>query len=161
MASDEAPMAAGLARVQGNFPRTDGHGISALIAAGSYRDALARCAEVYASALGRLCMAFTGSQAESEELVQEIAMALPLPQMVMRVDDGQLGFEDRLGRRLGEPRVVGGANASVAGRRSGLAHVSACGGRRPARANGRGARSCSTAGSASWTQDDGSSSTAR
>jgi len=34
-----------------------------------------------------------------QELVQEIAMALPLPEMVVRVDDGQLGLEDRLGRR--------------------------------------------------------------
>ena len=68
-------MAAGLARVEGSFPRTDGHGITALIAAGSYRDALARCAEVYTSPLGRLCMAFTGSQAESEELVQETLLA--------------------------------------------------------------------------------------
>jgi len=68
-------MAAGLARVEGTPPRTDHHGIEALIAAGSYRDALARCAEAYASALGRLCMAFTGSQAESEELVQETLLA--------------------------------------------------------------------------------------
>ncbi len=68
-------MAAGLARVEGATPRTDHHGIEALIAAGSYRQAVARCAEVYASALGRLCMAFTGSQAESEELVQETFLA--------------------------------------------------------------------------------------
>lgn len=68
-------MAAGLARVEGTAPRTDHHGIEALIAAGSYRDALARCAEAYASAIGRLCMAFTGSQAESEELVQETLLA--------------------------------------------------------------------------------------
>ena len=60
MAGDEAPMAAGLARVEGTAPRTDHHGIEALIAAGSYREALGRCAEAYASALGRLCMAFTG-----------------------------------------------------------------------------------------------------
>ncbi|MFO0590879.1 MAG: sigma-70 family RNA polymerase sigma factor [Polyangiaceae bacterium] len=68
-------MAAGLARVEGAAPRTDHHGIEALIAAGSYRQAVARCAEVYATPLGRLCMAFTGSQAESEELVQETLLA--------------------------------------------------------------------------------------
>jgi len=49
--------------------------IEQLIAAGEYREALARCARAYAHALGRLCMAFTGSQAESEELVQETLLA--------------------------------------------------------------------------------------
>ena len=56
-------MAAGLARIEG------------LIAEGAYREALARCAHAYGVALGRLCMAFTGSQAESEELVQETLIA--------------------------------------------------------------------------------------
>ena len=49
--------------------------IEALIATGDYREALARCARAYAHPLGRLCMAFTGSQAESEELVQETLLA--------------------------------------------------------------------------------------
>lgn len=63
---------------------TDGHsaepaaiaaGIERAIARGEYRDALARCAQAYGPALGRLCMAFTGSQAEAEELVQETLLA--------------------------------------------------------------------------------------
>lgn len=49
--------------------------IEDLIAAGQYREALAACARAYALPLGRLCMAFTGSQAESEELVQETLLA--------------------------------------------------------------------------------------
>lgn len=49
--------------------------IEALVAEGRYREALARCARAYALPLGRLCMAFTGSQAESEELVQETLLA--------------------------------------------------------------------------------------
>jgi RNA polymerase sigma-70 factor (ECF subfamily) len=53
----------------------DGQGIEALIASGRHREALAACARAYALPLGRLCMAFTGSQAESEELVQETLLA--------------------------------------------------------------------------------------
>ena len=53
----------------------DGQGVEALIASGQYREALARCAREYAMPLGRLCMAFTGSQAEAEELVQETLLA--------------------------------------------------------------------------------------
>ena len=70
-------MAAGLARVEGQSDARgdDARAIEELIAAGAYRDALARCAHAYAIALGRLCMAFTGSQAESEELVQETLIA--------------------------------------------------------------------------------------
>ena len=70
-------MAAGLARVEGQSDgrADDGRAIEGLIAEGAYREALAKCAQVYAVALGRLCMAFTGSQAESEELVQETLIA--------------------------------------------------------------------------------------
>lgn len=70
-------MAAGLAlREVSVDPRADeGRAIEGLIAGGDYRGALTRCAHAYASALGRLCMAFTGSQAESEELVQETLLA--------------------------------------------------------------------------------------
>jgi RNA polymerase sigma-70 factor (ECF subfamily) len=49
--------------------------IEELVAAGRYHDAIAQCATAYARGLGRLCMAFTGSQAESEELVQETLLA--------------------------------------------------------------------------------------
>lgn len=66
-------MAAGLSRVEpiGGGATT----IEDLIASGHHREALARCAADYAMPLGRLCMAFTGSQAESEELVQETLLA--------------------------------------------------------------------------------------
>ena len=47
-----------------------------------------------------------------EELVQEIAVVGPLPQVVMRVDDGQVGLEDRLRRLLGEPGLVGRVDAA-------------------------------------------------
>lgn len=69
-------MAAGLALVGSQDARADeARAIEALIAAGDFREALSRCARVYATGLGRLCMAFTGSQAESEELVQETLLA--------------------------------------------------------------------------------------
>jgi RNA polymerase sigma-70 factor, ECF subfamily len=77
MAGDEAAMAAGLALV--GAPRDahadEGQAIERLIEAGEHREALSRCARAYATPLGRLCMAFTGSQAESEELVQETLIA--------------------------------------------------------------------------------------
>lgn len=52
-----------------------GDSIERHIAAGELREALALCAKHHAAALGRLCMAFTGSQAEAEELVQETLLA--------------------------------------------------------------------------------------
>lgn len=69
---------AGLARVEpiaGDAARDEGAAIEAMIAKGQHREALGRCARSYAAPLGRLCMAFTGSQAESEELVQETLLA--------------------------------------------------------------------------------------
>jgi RNA polymerase sigma-70 factor, ECF subfamily len=75
MPNDEGRMAAGLARVGAVEPREEARAIEQHIAAGQYREAVARCARAYAGPLGRLCMAFTGSQAESEELVQETLLA--------------------------------------------------------------------------------------
>jgi RNA polymerase sigma-70 factor (ECF subfamily) len=77
MAGDEAGMAAGLSLLgsQVDARVDEARGIERLIAAGDYREALAGCARAYAMPLGRLCMAFTGSQAESEELVQETLLA--------------------------------------------------------------------------------------
>lgn len=49
--------------------------IEALIASGDHATALGRCSRAYAAAIGRLCMAFTGSQAEAEELTQETLLA--------------------------------------------------------------------------------------
>jgi len=85
MAGDEGSMAAaGAHAVAENQPEPKGRltevldessAIEDLIARGDYREALARCARAHALALGKLCMAFTGSQAESEELVQETLLA--------------------------------------------------------------------------------------
>jgi RNA polymerase sigma-70 factor (ECF subfamily) len=50
-------------------------GIEALAREGRHREAIAACAAAWGVPLGRLCMAFTGSQAESEELVQETLIA--------------------------------------------------------------------------------------
>jgi RNA polymerase sigma-70 factor (ECF subfamily) len=73
MAADEGGMAAEALRAG---PIEEGaQAVEGLIASGQYREALGRCARDYALPLGRLCMAFTGSQAESEELVQETLLA--------------------------------------------------------------------------------------
>jgi RNA polymerase sigma-70 factor (ECF subfamily) len=72
-------MGLGLARAEamGEAGSAEGEAraIEALIAAGNYREALERCARAYAASIGRLCMAFTGSQADSEELVHETLLA--------------------------------------------------------------------------------------
>lgn len=73
MGSDEADMAAGLARAEGDKRESDP--IAGWIAAGDHRKAISECARLYGVPLGRLCMAFTGSQAEAEELVQETLIA--------------------------------------------------------------------------------------
>ena len=49
--------------------------IAALIRAGAYREAAARCARDHGASLGRLAMALLGSQAEAEELAQEALLA--------------------------------------------------------------------------------------
>jgi len=49
--------------------------IANLIRAGSHRDATAACAREHGAAIGRLCMALLGNQAEAEETVQEVLIA--------------------------------------------------------------------------------------
>ncbi len=68
-------MGVGLARVEDGRTGDENRRIEELVAAGAHREAGAACARAYAAPLGRLCMAFTGSQAEAEELVQETLIA--------------------------------------------------------------------------------------
>jgi len=49
--------------------------IAALIREGRHRDAVALCAREHGAALGRLCMALLGNQAEAEETAQEVLIA--------------------------------------------------------------------------------------
>ena len=49
--------------------------IERALARGEIREAVAKCARAYGASIGRLCMAFVGSQAEAEELVQETLLA--------------------------------------------------------------------------------------
>ena len=42
-----------------------------------------------------------------QQVGQEIAIARHVPQVMVGVDDGEVGLEDRLGCGLGEPRLVG------------------------------------------------------
>ena len=78
-----------------------------------------------------------------QQLVQQIAVIRPDPQVMVRVDDRQLGLEDRLGLRPRQPRLVGRADAAVLrrARMRRLAHVSGCGGPCPGRGNVRDASS--------------------
>lgn len=49
--------------------------IVVLIREGRHRDAVALCARDHGAALGRLCMALLGNQAEAEETAQEVLIA--------------------------------------------------------------------------------------
>ncbi len=49
--------------------------VIALIDHGQFRDAVARCADMYGPALGRFCMALLGSQQDAEEALQETLIA--------------------------------------------------------------------------------------
>lgn len=49
--------------------------ILALVRQGAYRDAIAQCAREHGPSIGRLAMAMLGSQAEAEEVAQEVLLA--------------------------------------------------------------------------------------
>jgi RNA polymerase sigma-70 factor (ECF subfamily) len=57
------------------FGSSDTDPVGKLIRQGAHRDAVALCAREYGAALGRLCMALLGCQAEAEETVQEALIA--------------------------------------------------------------------------------------
>src|SRR5206468_4281643 len=46
-----------------------------------------------------------------QEFVEQIAMVRSLPQVMVGIDDGQVGLEDGLGRPLGKPGQVGRVDA--------------------------------------------------
>ncbi len=49
--------------------------IAAMISRGEFRDALGHCATSHGQSIGRLCMAYLGTQAEAEEASQETLIA--------------------------------------------------------------------------------------
>jgi RNA polymerase sigma-70 factor (ECF subfamily) len=75
MASEDAAAAEGSARAETKAFSNGAAAIEEKIAAGDYQAALALCAEAYAIPLSRYAMAFTGSQSESEGLVEEVLIA--------------------------------------------------------------------------------------
>jgi RNA polymerase sigma-70 factor (ECF subfamily) len=103
MSTDEEPMTQGLARAEGGLmseAEDSSTRIHRLVQEGAHRQAVAECARAYAAPLGRLCMAFTGSQTESEELVQETLIAAlgALPQY--RGEGSVRAFLFSIARRL-------------------------------------------------------------
>lgn len=52
-----------------------GDPIAVLIREGRHREAVAACAREHGAAVGRLCMALLGDQAEAEEIAQEVLLA--------------------------------------------------------------------------------------
>lgn len=75
MAIEDGALVVGAGRAETAASSGSVSAIEERIAAGDYRDALAKCAETYAVPLSRYAMAFTGSQSESEGLVEEILVA--------------------------------------------------------------------------------------
>ena len=57
-----------------------------------------------------------------QELVQQVPMIPPIPQVMVGVDDRQLGVENRLGRLLRQPRLDRRTDPSITGRLVVLAH---------------------------------------
>ena len=51
------------------------HTLEQLLAEGKYREAIGRCAQEHGGAVGRLCMAMLGNQAEAQEVAQETFLA--------------------------------------------------------------------------------------
>ena len=41
-----------------------------------------------------------------EKVVEQVTMVRPIPQVVMGIDNGEVGIEDGLGRLLGQPRLI-------------------------------------------------------
>ncbi len=103
MAPEEAIMAPALARAETlseDKSVAEARAIEELIATGDHREALARCARAYAVSIGRLCMAFTGSQADSEELVQETLVAAYHAFPTYRAEGSVRAFLYGIARRL-------------------------------------------------------------
>jgi RNA polymerase sigma-70 factor (ECF subfamily) len=104
MAPEEAIMAPALARAEtlseDKSVADEARAIEELIATGDHREALARCARAYAVSIGRLCMAFTGSQADSEELVQETLVAAYHAFPTYRAEGSVRAFLYGIARRL-------------------------------------------------------------
>lgn len=70
-------MQAAAERQTGKAAELDGldREVAEAIKRGDYRDAVGRCARLHGAAIGRLCMALVGSQAEAQELAQESLLA--------------------------------------------------------------------------------------
>ena len=78
---------------------TEGDIVEAL-AAGDYRGVIDRCARVHGATVGRLCMAFVGSQAEAQELAQETFVAALKSIRSFRSEGSLRGFLFAIARRL-------------------------------------------------------------
>ncbi len=67
---------------------------------GAHGEVIARAARAYAVPLGRLCMAFVGSQAEAEELVQETLLAAQAALPTYRAEGSFRSWLYAIARRL-------------------------------------------------------------
>lgn len=79
--------------------------IAERIRGGAYRDAVAMCAREHGSALGRLCMAMLGNQAEAEETVQEALIAAHDAMASYRGDGSVRAWLFGIARRLCARRI--------------------------------------------------------
>ncbi|MEM9190535.1 MAG: sigma-70 family RNA polymerase sigma factor [Myxococcota bacterium] len=75
------------------------------ILAGRFRSATAMCAEAHGTALGRLCMALLGNQAEAEEAVQEALLSAHTAMAQFRASGTVRGWLMTIARRTCAQRL--------------------------------------------------------
>jgi RNA polymerase sigma-70 factor (ECF subfamily) len=80
--------------------------LSKLINEGAYRDAVALAARDHGAAIGRLCMAMLGSQAEAEETTQETLIAAIDAMPSYRGEGSVKGWLMGIARRLCARRIA-------------------------------------------------------
>ena len=73
--------------------------IAVMVGEGRHRDAVAACAREHGGAIGRLCMALLGSQAEAEETTQEVLLAAHAAFASFRGDGSVRAFLFGIARR--------------------------------------------------------------
>jgi RNA polymerase sigma-70 factor, ECF subfamily len=78
----------------------------ALIRAGAHRDAVALAAQQHGAAVGRLCMAMLGSQAEAEETLQDTLIAAHVAMASFRGEGTVRAWLFGIARRLCVRRLV-------------------------------------------------------
>jgi RNA polymerase sigma-70 factor (ECF subfamily) len=92
----------------GLVPLDDGDAdpVASLLRAGAHREAVGLCARVHGGAVGRLCMAMLGNQAEAEETLQDTLLAAHAAMSSYRGEGTVRAWLFGIARRLCARRMV-------------------------------------------------------